>query len=320
MDGVRWRDAVDPEIEDRLAAAVDELALLPVLDATVARIVAAVEDPDAASADLVAVLEGDPAFARRLIDRLDDPGRPPPLRVRTIRQAVLGTGRPALHRLALEVAVHRFLAETPAAGAARARLRHNASVAAAAAVTIAARTGTPPAVPHLAALLHDAGELVLALAFTPSTCAALALEHPNPTDRARAQRTRLGVDHAVAGAMLAERWNLDEGVPEAIALHHGGATGTASPTTEIAVVQLAVQVPHLASGGEPDHAVLWAALERCRAPAALLDELLADPAVAAPPRPADRARPGVAASGRPGAQPSTSSSPRSATSAASRVL
>ena len=128
--------------------------------------------------------------------------------------------------------------------------------------------------------------------------------------------------------MLAERWNLDEGVPEAIALHHGGATGTATPSPEIAVVQVAVQVPHIASGGEPDHALLRAALAGLGATAGLVDELLANPAAAsAPPwtadragAAADRARPASAAYSRAALQPSGSSSPRSATSAASSVL
>lgn len=307
-DGVRWRDDVDPEVEDRLAAAVDELALLPVVDATVARIAAAVADQDTATADLVAIVEADPPFARRLMAQLDGRRRGAQPVNATLREAVVATERSALPRLALEASVHRFLDEAPGTRSGRTRLHHAAAAAASAAVAIAERTGVDPGVPHLAALLHDAGELVLALAFGPAACGALVLRHPDEPGRARAQREELGVDHAVAGAMLAERWNLPEGVPEAIALHHGGATGAESPAPEIAVVQLAAQVARLQAGLDADLALRQRALDRCGARPPLLDELVRAPRFA----PAGGAR-----SGR---QPSVSSRPRSATSAASSVL
>jgi len=298
-DGVRWRDAVDPRVEDRLAAAVDDPALLPVLDGTVARLLDLAADPAATTADLAAVVDADPPFAERLVRTINAATAPQPIRARTTRQALLLAGPAALPPLALRAAAERLYDRAPGRPAARARLHAEAVTAAAAAVNIAERLGIAPEVPHLAALLHDAGELVLGLAFDRAVCAELAARHPDPAGRARAERERLGVDHAVAGALLAERWNLPEGVPEAIALHHGGPGAPHAPTPEAAVVQLAVQVQAVAAGRPPDRALVAAALARCGAGPALL---------------------GDADVPRAARQPRVSRSPRSATRPASSVL
>ncbi|HEU4657879.1 MAG TPA: HDOD domain-containing protein [Capillimicrobium sp.] len=272
-DGARWRDAVDPKVEDRLAAAIDELAQLPVLDATVTRILSAVDDPDSNAADLVAVLESDATFSANLLRFANSAARAHPIRAKTIRQAVMLVGRRALRQLALETATFRFLEEAPGTGASRGELHVHAISVAAAASAAADRLGVTGDVPHLAALLHDVGKLVLPLAFGEEACDEIAREHPHGPDRALAERERLGVDHAAAGALLAERWNLPEGVPEAIALHHGGPSGLASPEPTIAVVQLANELQRLLVGGGPDHALLDVALERCEADPTILDEL-----------------------------------------------
>jgi GGDEF domain-containing protein len=81
------------------------------------------------------------------------------------------------------------------------------------------------------------------------------------------------VDHAAAGALLADRWNLPDGVPEAIALHHGGPSGLSAPNPQVAVVQLANELHRLLHGGAPDHALIDVALERCEVDATILDHI-----------------------------------------------
>jgi putative nucleotidyltransferase with HDIG domain len=272
-DGARWRDAVDPSVEQRLAAAIDELAQLPVLDATVQRILATVDDPDSNTADLVAVLESDATFAANLLRFANSAARSHPIRAKTIRQAVMLVGRRALRQLALETATYRFIESAPGTGTSRGELHLHAMAVAAAALAAAERLSVPSEVPQLGALLHDVGQLVLPMAFGEEACDELAREFQRGPDRVLGERERFGIDHATAGALLAERWNLPDGVPEAIALHHGGPSGLAAPSPEVAVVQLANELQRLLSGGGPDHALLEVALERCDADPTILDEL-----------------------------------------------
>lgn len=272
-DGARWRDAVDPAVEDRLAAAIDELAQLPVLDDTVLRILAAVDDPDSSTAQLVDVLERDAAFAANLLRFANSAARSHPIRAKTIRQAVMLVGRRALRQLALEAATYRFLEDAPGTATSHGELHVHAVSVASAAMVAAERAGVPGEAPHLAALLHDVGKLVLPLAFGSDICDVLAAEHARGSERAVVERELLGVDHAIAGALLAERWNLPDPVAEAIALHHGGPSGLASPTASVAVVQICNELQRLLDGVPPDHALLDVALERCELEPTVLDEL-----------------------------------------------
>jgi len=256
-----------------LAAAIDELAQLPVLDSTVLEILRAVDDPTSNTADLVRVLEADPTFAANLLRYANSASRSHPIRAKSIRQAVMLVGRRALRQLALEAATYRFIEEAPGTAASRGELHLHALGVASAALAGAQRLGIAGDDAHLAALLHDVGKLVLPVAFGEAACDKLARAYPGGGERALAERERLGVDHAIAGGLLAERWNLPEGVAEAIALHHGGPSGLASPDPAIAIVQIANELQRLLAGGAPDHALLDAAMERCDSDALLLDEL-----------------------------------------------
>ncbi len=273
MDGVRWRESVDPAVEDRLAAAIDELAQLPVLDATVLAILNAVDDPTSNTADLVQVLEADPTFAANLLRYANSASRSHPIRAKSIRQAVMLVGRRALRQLALEAATYRFIEEAPGTAASRGELHVHALGVASAALAGSQRLSIPGDDAHLAALLHDVGKLVLPIAFGATACDEIAREFPGGGERALAERERLGVDHAIAGGLLADRWNLPDGVAEAIALHHGGPSGLASPSASIAIVQVSNELQRLLTGGAPDHALLEAAMDRCHSDAVLLDEL-----------------------------------------------
>ena len=73
-----------------------------------------------------------------------------------------------------------------------------------------------------AALLHDFGKLILSEHITPDRLDQLvAFQSSNPARRpVDAERTVLGVDHAVAGALVARHWNLPDTIVTAIEAHH----------------------------------------------------------------------------------------------------
>jgi len=279
-----WREAVTPDVERLLVAALDELGDFPVLDATVMKILAIVDDPDSATTDLVAALEEDPSFAANLLRYANSAALATPIRAKTIRQAVMLAGRKSLRRLALEAATYRFLERAKGNGAAsRGELHLHAisvsSIAAATAEAIRAHGETP----HLAGLLHDVGKLVLPMAFGEAACDEVA-RGADGAQRVVAEREAFGVDHALAGALLAERWGLSDEVAAAIAHHHGGPSGVAAPTVEAACVQLANEVDRVIGGEQPDHALVEVALDRAGLTPTALDVIArqAMPAGAAP--------------------------------------
>jgi diguanylate cyclase (GGDEF)-like protein/putative nucleotidyltransferase with HDIG domain len=261
-DSPHWRDAVVPDVEERLVVALDELADFPVLDATVLRVLAIVDDPESSTGDLVNVLEADPSFAANLLRFANSAALSTPIRAKTIRQAVMLAGRKVLRRLALESATYRFLERAKGNGAAsRGELHlHAISVASIAAATAEA-VRSHGETPHLAGLLHDVGKLVLPMAFGEAACDAVARSAGDGTQRVVSERETLGIDHALAGALLAERWGLPDEVAAAIAFHHGGPSGVATPTIDAACVQLANEVDRVIAGDAPDHALVEVALD-----------------------------------------------------------
>src|SRR4051795_6308259 len=273
LDPDRWRDHLGTGAEEQILGAIETLRDFPVLDGTVQRIIAIADDPDTTTADLVGCLEADPTFAANLLRYANSAAMARPIRAKTVRQAVMLVGRKALRRLALETATYRFFEKAPGTGSARGELHVHAisvaSVAAAAAEQVRAHGDGP----HLGGLLHDIGRYVLPIAFGEEACDEISALAPDTRARAVLERERFGIDHALAGALLAERWGLSAEVVSAIAWHHGGPTGVACPSAEVACVQVGNEVVNMVAGRDPDHVLLEVALERAGLPATALDGL-----------------------------------------------
>src|SRR4051812_15298434 len=286
-DPGRWRDMVSPAVEDRIFAAIDRLADFPVLDGTVTRVIAIADDPETTTADLVATLEADPTFAANLLRYSNSAAMARPIRAKTVRQAVMLVGRKALRKLALEAATYRFFERAPGTGSARGELHLHAVAVATVASAAADQVRAHGDAPHLGGLLHDIGRYVLPIAFGEDACDEIAVLAPSGPDRVLLERERFGIDHAVAGALLAEAWGVSADVVSAIAWHHGGPTGVGCPCPPVACVQVGNEVVHMVAGRDPDHVLLEVGLEQAGLPATALDALAQHTIPAARPAPAE---------------------------------
>jgi putative nucleotidyltransferase with HDIG domain len=110
--------------------------------------------------------------------------------------------------------------------------------------------GEPTEELPVAALLHDVGKLVLATAH-PHYPSAVHPPAVTPEGRLVAERRVLGVDHAVAGGVMARRWRLPAGVVRVIEHHHDRAA-----TGDTAIVRLADMLAHHGHGREIDTGAL----------------------------------------------------------------
>jgi diguanylate cyclase (GGDEF)-like protein/putative nucleotidyltransferase with HDIG domain len=248
--------------EHRLVAAVEELGRLPVLSATVRRVQAIAESEDAGIGDMVAALEADQGLATDLLRYANSAACARPLRARSIRAAVTLVGRKAIAQLAIEAATFRFFQRAPGnGGRSIGHLHLHAAAVAGCSQAIAERTGANIDVAHLGGLLHDVGKLIMPLAFGTAALDAIAAEYLAGTQRARAERERLGVDHAAAGALVAAASQVEEPVSRAIAFHHGGPDGLTVASPESACIVIADEIVGLSSRPEPDYALLGPALE-----------------------------------------------------------
>ena len=269
-----WRRELDPAVEARAAEAIARCERLPVLDRTIRRVLELTADEESQTSELVAVLEGDPALAANILRYANSAYVGRPIRAKTIRQAVTMVGRRSTRQLCLETVTFRFFESAPGIGrASLGQLHIHAVQVAKIAAQVAAIVGIPGDLPHLAGLLHDCGKLVMPVAFGESEMEELVGEHPSGVDRAEAEWQRFGLDHAYAGALLAETSGLDDEIVAAIAWHHGGRRGCVTPTTEIACVQIADNVAGMLTGAEPDQTLLDSALRFLELDSEVLDQL-----------------------------------------------
>jgi diguanylate cyclase (GGDEF)-like protein/putative nucleotidyltransferase with HDIG domain len=263
-----------PDVRDRLDRAIEDLGPLPVLSGTVVRVRELSADPDATTPQLVAVIDGDESFSTNLLRYANSAAYARPLRARTIHQAVTMVGREALARIATESATYSLLEQLPGAGGrSRGAMHLHAVSVASCAVELAQRTGASAEVVHLGGLLHDIGKLVLPLAFGEEAVDEIARAHASGTPRVLLERERLGVDHAYAGALLADQEGARGELFQAIGFHHGGRPGPEAPTREAACVQLGNVVVGMLAGEEADQELVHVALQALGAAPGLLDEV-----------------------------------------------
>ena len=243
---------VKPEVEARLARALESIGRLPVLDGTARAVRELADDPHGSTDELVAVIERDEAFATNLLRTRTRRRWRAIVRAQTIRQAVTMVGRRQLALLALEAETYRFLERAPGQGRVSRGQMHVHAVTVAGSAAAARRAGAAVEIAHLAGLLHDIGKLVMPVAFGEETLEAIAVARAGRASaRAQLERDELGVDHAYAGALLAGR----PSPPTRSSRRSPGTTAACParrrPTREAACVQVANSISDLLAGVPP---------------------------------------------------------------------
>ncbi|GHU14951.1 HD family phosphohydrolase [Betaproteobacteria bacterium] len=140
--------------------------------------------------------------------------------VKSLDDAIQILGLRAVYTLALNVAMMGALPQPPCAGF---NLNYFWQHSVAVAITARELIGLHHQTPDTAftnGLLHDIGQIILALCFPDEYQVMLDDENAHPAARYLVERAVLGIDHAQAGAMLARQWGLPEELSAAIAGHH----------------------------------------------------------------------------------------------------
>lgn len=196
---------------------LEDLDQVPTLPGLACHVLSVVTNDRPNRRDLQMAVEVDPALAAKALKLAIDLGHPADdlTSIDRVFEAV------PLEVLAAEMlntqAVQRDLLDQVHL---RALWRHTLAVAMAAQVT-ATRLGTvSPETALMAGLLHDLGQIAMRLLMPRAYAQVLERVEAGGGDLLEAERDLLGVDHAILGKRLAQRWGFAEVFQNVIWLHH----------------------------------------------------------------------------------------------------
>jgi putative nucleotidyltransferase with HDIG domain len=237
-----------------LEQAVANVRDLPSLPLVVMELISSFEDDTIGMAELAARIARDQALAAKTLRLANSSFYGLQSRVKTIDQALAVLGFDSVRALVTAAGV---IASFNAAGAAGfdfpAFWRHAIGTAVCAR-RLAKLAGCNQEAAFVSGLLHDIGRLVLVTRFPRQYGAALAFRRTHDCDMLLAERSMLGIDHAVVGRTLAQHWKFPELIQRSIGHHHAPMRDDLGDIPS--VVHVANVIVHaLDLAGDPDEQV-----------------------------------------------------------------
>ena len=195
---------MSPELSQKLAAAVDGMPAFP---KSVQRILELTRDVNSTPKDLVEVIDKDPVVTVKVLKVVNSVYYSLPKQVTSIGHAVVYLGFNTIKNLALSIAAIGMLPPKNAAGFdVQQYLLHSLATASIAKQLAVHVDDADPMDCFIAGLLHDFGKVVFAQFMPEEFRAALQRSKNTQSSLHLALQETLGVDHAVVGAMLVEKW------------------------------------------------------------------------------------------------------------------
>ncbi|WP_348755869.1 HDOD domain-containing protein [uncultured Aquincola sp.] len=222
------------------------LAELPALPKAMAAVMRALGRDSVAAGDCIDAIEHEPGLAARLLRLANSPFYGVAGRVGSVGDAVRLLGLRPVASVVAAVSVQQMLLPLQPEGFDLALYRAHAVATATAARELAPLGRQDAEEAFVAGLLHDVGQLVMAL-FAPQAAAqARQLSQTQGLSLSQAEQQLLGSTHAAVGATIARHWHLPDTTAEAIARHHQPAGPDADGTASLsAIVHVADALTHL---------------------------------------------------------------------------
>ncbi|MFT7620771.1 MAG: HD-like signal output (HDOD) protein, partial [Planctomycetota bacterium] len=132
----------------------------------------------------------------------------------------------------------------------------------------------PPQESFAAGLLANIGKMVLDKFVVREIASIRDLAFDQGFSHDRAEAEVLGIDHAEAGAILLERWNLPEKIVEVVRFHHRPGLGSEENRQLIELVHMAEHATTLLSLGGGNDGTNYEFDQSCAARWGLTDSIL----------------------------------------------
>lgn len=213
------------EINEQLPGCVEKMPAFP---QSVHRIIQLTADADCSAKDIVHTIECDPVMTVKILKVINSAFYGLPKKITSIQRASVHLGLNTIKNMALSIAATGMLGNTAKAGLQADGFLLHSLTTALLGKRLAERLGCSAENSsdiYIAGLLHDFGKLVFAEYFPGKFKQALQIAREENISLHLAEQQVIGIDHAQAGRLLMEKWQLAEDLATAIALHHEPQNG-----------------------------------------------------------------------------------------------
>lgn len=196
------------------------MADLPALPKAVTEVSRALQRDDLSTTRCVELIETDPALAAATLKLANSPLYGLSGRIGSINDAVRMLGLRAVSGLLTTVALRRAFRIDPKVNFKASEYWRHAFATALLARALARRGDLDPNEAFVTGLMHDVGQLVLAMYYPMEAGRAIALAQAEGLDTSAAEVKTMGISHPQIGAMLVKHWYFPVHIEVAIAQHH----------------------------------------------------------------------------------------------------
>jgi putative nucleotidyltransferase with HDIG domain len=207
------------ELAQKLILAVESMPAFP---KSVQKILELNRNVNCTPKDLIQIIEKDPVITVKILKVVNSAYYSMPKQVTSVSHAVVYLGFNTVKNLALSIAAIGMLPKNNAAGFdVQQYLLHSLVTAGIAKLLASRHGGADPMDCYIAGLLHDFGKVVFAQFMPEGFKTALALSARDGLSLHLCLRQTIGVDHALAGAMLVDKWRFPAHLIETIRCQYG---------------------------------------------------------------------------------------------------
>jgi len=236
---------------EKLIAYVEKMPAFP---KSVQQVVHLSSDLNASAKDIVHVIECDPVMTVKILKTINSAFYGLPNKITSVQRAVVHIGLNTIKNLALAVAAMGMLNRKNKAHFNTDDFLLHALTTAAISRMLAERMGLSSSEcsdGFVAGLLHDFGKAVFAEFMPEEFRCALEKSKALQLPLQQTELEFIGLNHAQAGKILAEKWSLSEPLSDAIAHHHSPEVGS-NPLRDciFAANQISKQL-HFGNAGNP---------------------------------------------------------------------
>jgi putative nucleotidyltransferase with HDIG domain len=237
---------VDPNRERNLKRIQATIARMPSLSTTVVKVLETCNEPRASANDLKRVISLDPVLTGRVLKLINSAyfalGKP----ITSLTRAVIMLGVNTVKNLALSFAIMKNIKSS---GTFQAFTTHDFWLhclgVGVVAKSLAAAKGLFPTEQEeyfVAGLLHDLGKLPLNNQFPAEYFQVCQSAGKQSEPFYISEDRRLGIDHCMVGAMIAQKWRLGESLVETLSNHHHPDDCTENSQEMVSTIALANQI------------------------------------------------------------------------------